>query len=79
MEASLGECFSIFTKKTLEECQDYKSCFQKRSLPPMLFFDKNFQEIDHEQDDLMVITVEIIKYAITKTLVDQGSSLDILF
>ena len=45
----------------------------------MLFTDEDFQEIDLEQDDLMVITVEIVEYAVMKTLVDQGSSVDILF
>jgi len=45
----------------------------------MLFTDDDFQEIDPEQDDPMVITVEITQYAVMKTLVDQGSSVDILF
>jgi len=45
----------------------------------MLFTDDDFQEIDPEQDDLMVITVEISEYVVMKTLVDQGSSVDILF
>jgi len=39
----------------------------------MLFIDEDFQEIDPEQEDLMVITVEIAKYVVMKTLVDQGS------
>jgi len=43
----------------------------------MLFTDEDFQEIDSEQDDPMVITVEIAEYAIMKTLVDQGSFVDI--
>jgi len=51
----------------------------KRTLPPMLFTDEDFQEIDPDHDDLMVITVEIAEYAVMKTLVDQGSSVDILF
>jgi len=53
--------------------------FKKRTLPPVLFTDEDFQEIDPDHDDPMVITVEITKYAVMKTLVDQGSSLDILF
>jgi len=53
--------------------------FKRRTLPPMLFTDEDFQEIDPDHDDPMVITIEIAKYAVMKTLVDQGSSVDILF
>jgi len=53
--------------------------FKRRTLPPMLFTDEDFQEIDPDHDDPMVITVEIVEYAVMKTLVDQGSSVDILF
>jgi len=53
--------------------------FKKRTLPPMLFTDEDFQEIDPDHDDPMVIIVEIAEYAVMKTLVDQGSSVDILF
>ncbi len=53
--------------------------FKRRTLPPMLFTDEDFQKIDPDHDDPMVITVEIAKYAVMKTLVDQGSSVDILF
>jgi len=45
----------------------------------MLFTDEDFHEIDPDHDDPMAITVEITEYAIMKTLVDQGSSIDILF
>jgi len=44
-----------------------------------MFTNKDFQAIHPEQDNPMVITVEIAKYAIMKTLVDQASSVDILF
>ena len=53
--------------------------FKRRTLPPMLFTDEDFQEIDPDHDDPMVITIEIAMYAVMKTLVDQGSSVDILF
>jgi len=53
--------------------------FKRRTLPPMLFTYEDFQEIDPDHDDPRVITVEIAEYAIMKTLVDQGSSIDILF
>jgi len=45
----------------------------------MLFTYEDFQEIDPDHDDPMMITVEIVEYAVMKTLVDQGSSVDILF
>jgi len=45
----------------------------------MLFTHEDFLEIDPEQDDPMVITLKIIEYVVMKTLVDQGSSVDILF
>jgi len=44
-----------------------------------MFTNKDFQAIHPEQDNPMVITAEIAKYAIMKTLVDQASSVDILF
>jgi len=45
----------------------------------MLFTDEDFEEIDPDHDDPMVITVEIAKYVVMKSFVDQGSSVDILF
>ena len=53
--------------------------FKRRTLPPMLYTDEYFKEIDPDHDDPMVITVEITEYTVMKTLVDQGSSVDILF
>jgi len=37
-----------------------------------IMFTNDFQAIDPDQDDPMVITVEITEYAIMKTLVNQG-------
>ena len=48
-------------------------------MPPITFTDDNFHGLDHQQDDPMVITVEIENYAVKKVLVDQGSSVDILY
>jgi len=48
-------------------------------MPPITFTDDDFQGLDHQQDDPMVITVEIVNYAVKKVLIDQGSSVDILY
>jgi len=48
-------------------------------MPPIIFTNDDFHGLDHQQDDPMVITVEIKNYAIKKVLVDQGSSVDILY
>uniref|UniRef100_A0A151UHV5 Gag-pol polyprotein n=2 Tax=Cajanus cajan TaxID=3821 RepID=A0A151UHV5_CAJCA len=48
-------------------------------MPPITFTDRDFQGVDPVQDDPMVISVEINNYIVRKTLVDQGSSADILY
>jgi len=48
-------------------------------LPPITFIDNDFTVIDLAQDDHMVITMEIDKFAITKVLVDEGNSMNILY
>ncbi|XP_020207544.1 uncharacterized protein LOC109792534 [Cajanus cajan] len=48
-------------------------------MPPITFTDRDFQGIDRVQDDPMVISVEINNCIVKKTLVDQGSSADILY
>nr|KYP34166.1 hypothetical protein KK1_044912 [Cajanus cajan] len=48
-------------------------------IPPITFTDQDFQGIDPVQDDPMVISVEINNCIVKKTLVDQGSSADILY
>ena len=50
-----------------------------RSMPPITFTNHDFKAIDPKQDDPMVITVAIDEFAVLKTLVDQGSSVDILY
>jgi len=50
-----------------------------RHMPPITFCDDDFQAINPQHDDPMVISVEIDDFAISKTLVDQGSSMDILY
>ena len=51
----------------------------KRRMPPITFTDDDFHDLDHQQDDPVVITVEIKNYVVKKVLVDQGSSVDILY
>jgi len=51
----------------------------RRRMPPITFTDVDFQGIDPAQDDPKVIMVEIENFAIMKMLVDQGSSVDILY
>jgi len=51
----------------------------RRRMPPTVFTDDDFHGLDHQQDDPVVIIVEIENYAVKKVLVDQGSSVDILY
>ena len=51
----------------------------RRCMPPITFTDNEFQGLDHQQDDPMVITIEIENYAVKKVLVNQGSSVDNLY
>jgi len=45
-----------------------------------MLMDDDFKGVDYrQQDDPMVIAVDIDRFAIRKTLVDQGSSVDILY
>jgi len=51
----------------------------RRHMPPITFRDDDFQAIDPQHDDPMVISVEIEDFAVRKTLVDPSSSVDILY
>jgi len=48
-------------------------------MSPITFIDEDFKGVDPSQDDPMVISVDIDKFNIMKTLVNQGSSVDILY
>ena len=45
----------------------------QHTMPNITFTYEDFQTIDPDQNDPMVVTIEISDYAIMKTLVDQGS------
>ncbi|XP_017423577.1 uncharacterized protein LOC108332784 [Vigna angularis] len=51
----------------------------QRTMPPIMFSDEDFHAPDPDQEDPMVITVEIARYSMSKVLVDQGSSVNILY
>ncbi|XP_027342848.1 uncharacterized protein LOC113855410 [Abrus precatorius] len=51
----------------------------KIRIPPITFIDNDFQGVDPVQDDPMVISVDILNCTVWKTLIDQGSSADILY
>ena len=76
-----GGCSNSTRKKHLRAVQFVHSTSTQRRphIPPITFTDEDFTTIDPSQDDPMVITVEIDKFAIAKVLVDQGSSVDILY
>ena len=76
-----GGCSNSARKKHLRVIQSVHlaSTHRRPHIPPITFTDGDFTAIDPAQDDPMVITVEIDKFAIAKVLVDQGSSVDILY
>jgi len=76
-----GGCSNSARKKHLRAIQSVHSASIHRQphIPPITFTDDDFTAINPAQDDPMVITVEIDKFAIVKVLVDQGSSVDILY
>lgn len=51
----------------------------RKSMPLITFTDEDFHASDLEQDDPMVITAKIARYEVSKFLIDQGSSVNILY
>jgi len=76
-----GGSTAFARKKYVRAVQSVNATFvyQRRRMPPITFRDNDFQAVDPEHDDLMVISVEIEDFAVRKTLVDHGSSEDILY
>ncbi|XP_020208794.1 uncharacterized protein LOC109793735 [Cajanus cajan] len=52
---------------------------QAESLPMITFTDKDYAEVNPNQDDPMVIAVELANWEVHKTLIDQQSSADVLY
>ncbi|XP_020209122.1 uncharacterized protein LOC109794071 [Cajanus cajan] len=50
-----------------------------KSSPPISFSNEDYAGISPNQDDPMVIGVEIANWEVQKTLIDQGSSVDVLY
>lgn len=46
---------------------------------PITFTNEEFKVPNPDQDDRMVITVEIAHYGLSKVLIDQGSTINILY
>jgi len=51
----------------------------RRDLPAMLFINADFRNINPRHDEPMMVTIEVANFVIMKTLIDQGSSMDILY
>lgn len=52
---------------------------QPLSMPNITFTDADFHDPNPDQDDPMVNTAQIARYDVSKMLVDQGSSINILY
>jgi len=48
-------------------------------MPDITFIDRDFRAINSQEDDPMVITIDLANCEVRKTLVDQGSSVDVLY
>lgn len=48
-------------------------------MSPITFTDNDFHAPDPEQDDPMIVTAEIAGYGVSKVLIGQGSSVNILY
>ncbi|XP_020201880.1 uncharacterized protein LOC109787735 [Cajanus cajan] len=76
-----GGSTSSARKRHLRAVRSINSVNQSRTskMPPITFSDRDFRGVDPVQDDPMVISVEMHNCIVKKTLVDQGSSTDILY
>ena len=47
--------------------------------PPIIFTEKDVEGISYPHDDALVITLKVATGKVVKTLIDSGSSFDIIF
>ena len=76
-----GGCSSSSRKKHLRAVQSVHAVWRgpRRRMPPITFSDSDFQGVDANQDDPVVITIELENFAVKKVLIDQGSLVDIIY
>jgi len=74
-----GDNSNSARKKHLRAVHQVNLVFVRSRMPPITFTDRDFKGINPSQDDPMVISVDIDNFTIKKALVDQGSSVDILY
>jgi len=66
-------------KKHLRVVHQENAVTFRPRIPLITFTYDDFKGFNYRQDDLMVISVDIDRFTIRKTLVDQGSSIGILY
>jgi len=65
--------------KAMQFVNSISRTFRRKKKPSITFTDADFQGVDLEQDDPMVIIVEIENFVVKKILVDQDSWIYILY
>ncbi|XP_047165756.1 uncharacterized protein LOC124834962 [Vigna umbellata] len=76
----VGGASASARKRNLRELKSvHRVQVRKRHMPPITFTDEDFHAPDPDEDDPMVITAVIARYSVGKVLVDQGSSVNILY
>jgi len=76
-----GGCSSSSRKKHLRAVQFVHAVSRvpRRRMPQITFSDSDFQGVDPNQDDPVVITIELENFAAKKVLIDQHNSVDIIY
>ncbi|XP_014511777.1 uncharacterized protein LOC106770485 [Vigna radiata var. radiata] len=75
-----GGASSSSRKRHLRNLQSVHNVSHRHlSMPDITFTNADFHAPDPDQDDPMVITARITQYDVSKVLIDQGSSVNILY